>query len=213
MTSAHTTEAKTAARPSLDEMAEIVANLSTYEHTFYKVDFDISEPEYIHGKEDTRTRVELGPEADVISSEIADQPGWHTVMLDIDGPVHVSRDGVSTLVGIDVSIDPFRPGQVLGDLLRHLRGSGIATRTGLHIPPGGQPVFEFRPAANVRLVESSTLGHHHLFVDARVRSNDWMIFLAQFAAVGIIELGYAEASRIRGAAHLRLPWIQKPGAK
>ncbi|WDS52067.1 hypothetical protein SEA_CARON_41 [Microbacterium phage Caron] len=62
------------------------------------------------------------------------------------------------------------------------------------------------------LVESSTPGHCHLYIDKEVNASDVFAILDAFAKAGIVERGYATASRRRGYSALRLPWIKKtPG--
>lgn len=60
-----------------------------------------------------------------------------------------------------------------------------------------------------RLVPSSTPGHHHLWIDVEVDSDDYFELLLLLARLGIIEPGYAGASIARGGTHVRAPWIHK----
>lgn len=54
-----------------------------------------------------------------------------------------------------------------------------------------------------RLVESSTKGHFHLFIDKPMTWEEYRILLDGLARAGIIEQGFAEASLDRGASFLR----------
>lgn len=61
------------------------------------------------------------------------------------------------------------------------------------------------------LVRSSTEGHFHLYVDipGGIPHDAYMTLLAALADAGVIERGYANASRARGFSSLRLPWVKK----
>jgi hypothetical protein len=63
------------------------------------------------------------------------------------------------------------------------------------------------------LVPSSTEGHSHLYVDVHCREEDYFAFLDAAAKVGLIQYGYASASKKKGATFLRLPWVKKPVAE
>lgn len=64
------------------------------------------------------------------------------------------------------------------------------------------------PAA---LLESSTKGHGHLYVELPEETNEYRLtdFLRAAARIGLIDVGYAEASIHRGFTSLRLPWVRK----
>lgn len=65
------------------------------------------------------------------------------------------------------------------------------------------------------LIESSTPGHHHLYLDVPggVKHEDYMELLALLGRIGVIEEGYAEVSIKRGHSDLRLPWVTKHDQK
>lgn len=60
------------------------------------------------------------------------------------------------------------------------------------------------------LVPSSTAGHSHLYVDVRVPQDRYFRLLDSLAECGVIQPGYAAASKHRGGTALRLPWVKKP---
>jgi hypothetical protein len=60
-----------------------------------------------------------------------------------------------------------------------------------------------------QLVPSTTPGHFHLYLDVEVPHEAYMILLDALSAAGIIEPGYARASKARGHTDARLPWIRK----
>lgn len=62
------------------------------------------------------------------------------------------------------------------------------------------------PAA---LVPSSTAGHSHLYIEAAMTWENYAKLLDVLADCGIIERGYADASKARGFTALRLPWVRK----
>lgn len=58
-------------------------------------------------------------------------------------------------------------------------------------------------------IPSSTPGHGHLYVDIEVGEEAYWQFLDACVAVGLVEAGYASASKARGMTTLRCPWIKK----
>jgi hypothetical protein len=59
------------------------------------------------------------------------------------------------------------------------------------------------------LIPSSTPGHSHLYVDVHIREAEYFQLLDALANAGVIQRGYADASKRRGGTALRLPWIKK----
>ena len=61
------------------------------------------------------------------------------------------------------------------------------------------------------LIESSTPGHYHLYLDVPggIPHEGYMALISLLAHLGVIEQGYAEVSRQRGHTDLRLPWVKK----
>lgn len=63
------------------------------------------------------------------------------------------------------------------------------------------------------VVESTTPGHCHLYIDKAVSLGDYLDLLNIFYELGIVEGGYLEAARRRGYTAVRLPWVSKPQSK
>jgi len=62
----------------------------------------------------------------------------------------------------------------------------------------------------VVVVPSSTPGHSHLYFPSSYVSKDMLFVLFDaLADAGIVERGYVAASKARGFAALRLPWVHK----
>lgn len=61
----------------------------------------------------------------------------------------------------------------------------------------------------VAVVESSTAGHSHLFVDLMMPWDDVVKLLDVMAEIGLVEPGYVSASKARGYTAVRLPWVSK----
>jgi hypothetical protein len=63
----------------------------------------------------------------------------------------------------------------------------------------------------VHLVESSTPGHFHLYVEIPygIEQSVYFEWLRASAKIGLLEPGYVEASIARGHSDLRLPWVTK----
>lgn len=59
------------------------------------------------------------------------------------------------------------------------------------------------------LLESSTPGHHHLFIDKEMSWEDYCKLMDVMAEVGILEEGYVRASKHRKYSAARLPWVKK----
>lgn len=64
----------------------------------------------------------------------------------------------------------------------------------------------------VRVVESSTPGHYHLYIDVPIPWSQYEPLLAALANAGVMEEGYYRAAVRREATHLRLPWVAKEPA-
>ena len=60
-----------------------------------------------------------------------------------------------------------------------------------------------------RLVESSTPGHSHLYIDVQMPWRKYKRLLKALMKAGIIEEGYYKMSVKRKATHLRPPWVDK----
>ena len=61
----------------------------------------------------------------------------------------------------------------------------------------------------VTVLPSTTPGHHHLFIDHEVDWDDYVHLLEALTACGLVEPGYAYASKERGYSCVRLPWVKK----
>ena len=59
------------------------------------------------------------------------------------------------------------------------------------------------------LLESSTPGHHHLYIDHEMTWENYKRLLNVMAEVGLLEPGYVGASETRKHTALRLPWVRK----
>jgi hypothetical protein len=86
------------------------------------------------------------------------------------------------------------------------------------VPDGGElpwltTRFRHRPVIDIDhkvwVVPSTTPGHNHLYIDVEMSEAKLMRLLDVMAEVGIVEPGYAAASRAKGFASVRLPWIRK----
>lgn len=59
------------------------------------------------------------------------------------------------------------------------------------------------------IIPSSTEGHGHLYIDVDCSWGNYRNLLDALARCGVIESGYAQASKRKGASYLRLPWVKK----
>ena len=62
------------------------------------------------------------------------------------------------------------------------------------------------------VLNSTTPGHHHLFIDKELGWGEYLEVIRVLVKVGIVEEGYLGASAHRGFTGVRLPWIVKPQA-
>lgn len=60
-----------------------------------------------------------------------------------------------------------------------------------------------------RLVESSTKGHYHLYIDFPVEEGLYFKALDALADAGIVQRGYADKSAVKGQTCVRPPWLKK----
>lgn len=81
------------------------------------------------------------------------------------------------------------------------------------VGPDGNPTGYHTLAIDVdlpvRVRETDTEGHYHLFIDAPMPWETYSKLLDALVEAGIVEEGFAGASKSREATHLRLPWIHK----
>lgn len=79
--------------------------------------------------------------------------------------------------------------------------------------PGHRDLTLHRPVIDidkpVQVVESTTGGHAHLYIDHMMPWEDYLELLAVMVKVGLVEEGYLNASKARGYTAVRLPWISK----
>lgn len=75
------------------------------------------------------------------------------------------------------------------------------------------PLGLHRPILDIdfpaKLIESSTPGHYHLYLDKKLTWEQYERLINVLADVGIIEDGYRNASLDRGFTSVRLPWVKK----
>jgi hypothetical protein len=81
------------------------------------------------------------------------------------------------------------------------------------VGPDGEPTGYHTLAIDVdlpvRVRETDTEGHYHLFIDAPMPWETYSKLLDALVEAGIVEEGFAGASKSREATHLRLPWVHK----
>lgn len=59
------------------------------------------------------------------------------------------------------------------------------------------------------LIPSSTPGHSHLIINEEITWWEYDAIMAAMVDAGLVESGYHKASRKRGFAAIRLPWVKK----
>jgi hypothetical protein len=61
----------------------------------------------------------------------------------------------------------------------------------------------------IKVVESTTPGHFHLYIDVPMSWDRALGVLTAMADAGVVEPGYVAASKARGYTAVRLPWVRK----
>lgn len=61
----------------------------------------------------------------------------------------------------------------------------------------------------VNVIESSTPGHFHLYIDHELDWEDYQRLLWVMADIGLLEEGYVSSSQTRKYTAVRLPWVKK----
>lgn len=61
----------------------------------------------------------------------------------------------------------------------------------------------------VKVVDSSTPGHHHLYIDKPITWEQYVKIMDALVEAGIVEEGFLGASIARGFTGVRLPWKRK----
>jgi hypothetical protein len=64
-----------------------------------------------------------------------------------------------------------------------------------------------------QLIPSSTPGHSHLYLDTLISKDVYLDLLDNLVKAGIVQQGFADGARRRGASSVRLPWIKKGDAQ
>lgn len=76
--------------------------------------------------------------------------------------------------------------------------------------PDGMHAPAFDIDLPIRAIPSSTPDNWHLYIEKAITWEQYLALLWAFVEAGLVEQGYYEASKARGATHLRLPWVKKP---
>lgn len=107
---------------------------------------------------------------------------------------------------------PLEESNVMTSLVDIASITGLAS-LGDHEETSARDVVLHRPVIDidhrVAVVESSTAGHSHLFVDVMMPWEDLVKLLEVLAEIGLVEPGYVNASKARGYTAVRLPWVSK----
>lgn len=114
----------------------------------------------------------------------------YSLELDSDYPTNEHPDDVS-------GMDPEPLSQSVNTI-----GSPIVGRPGMHtvLVDIDHPV---------RVVQSSTPGHYHLYIDVPMPWWRYRKLLRAMSRAGLVEPGYYQAAVRRRATYLRLPWTRK----
>jgi len=78
--------------------------------------------------------------------------------------------------------------------------------------PGGKHKPMIDLDFGVEVVNSSTPGHNHLYIDKDLTEDQYIKLLTTMVEVGLVQPNVLEALKKRGQTHLRLPGVKKGGA-
>jgi hypothetical protein len=100
-----------------------------------------------------------------------------------------------------------RPDVVDREQVANVLDGNIVTSESLWPQNIHRPVLDID--MEVEVLESSTPGHHHVFINKSMTWEQYCKLLDVLEEVGIVESGYVSASKARGYTAVRLPWIKK----
>lgn len=145
------------------------------------------------------------------------QGTWHAPLFDLDYPAAAMASGGATRLVLHRPVS--RP--ALASLRLLMAEIGLA-----RLPPesdeaSGPPGIEsyraqaympettFDLVVPARLVPSSTTGHFHLYLDVRVRWEDYVRLLEEMRDAGLVDGGWFDLALRRKMAVLRKPHVRK----
>jgi hypothetical protein len=77
----------------------------------------------------------------------------------------------------------------------------------VHRPGFHAPILDIDH--HCHLVESSTPGHYHLYIDVPITWEKYAVLLIALKVAGVLQEGYTDLSILRGSTHLRKPNVHK----
>jgi hypothetical protein len=110
----------------------------------------------------------------------------------------LSLDGEDPVWDAGVSVDQ----EICGIEDANILTSDVAGKPGMH-----KLALDIDLPA--RLLPTTTPGHWHLYIDHEMPWDAYVRILDALAEAGVIEKGYARASKIRGYTSVRPPWLAK----
>lgn len=148
----------------------------------YKVVFGA---DYDDGKSRTPVALDDSPNAWSSFSRLGKSRGWHLPVFDVD----------------------HRPEQIATH--SYMPSGGLAEKLLTGALPNEVVICMAFPEAEPRWVPSSTEGHFHVYVDYPYQWDVYVDKLRDLATLGIIEWGYVNVSKERGATYVRMPGVAK----
>lgn len=146
----------------------------------------------------------------LLEEQDADYPRHHAPLLDIDGGFAVRNDSffvdkTANMLWLDTHRDPSdtRVDLYLLTSLTVALGLGTVDHWSRRI------VWQLPKSIDFEWVPSSTEGHGHLYIDAKVPDQSYWQMLVGFARLGVLEPGFVKAAIARGHSAGRLPWVKK----
>ncbi|MFA5798925.1 MAG: hypothetical protein WC892_05100 [Patescibacteria group bacterium] len=152
-------------------------------------------PEVIRSKEQ---------DAQLVSSFT--ETGRHAPVLDLDFDARVAKCGSAT--ALRVSCPPVERGQIVR-LRKNLQACGLVGKQSIVAAVVGTPEVTIIFCVPIRLVKSSTPGHHHLYIEREISWAQYRWLLLALRDAGIIGKDFCKMSVRSRASFLRQPGIKK----
>lgn len=146
---------------------------------------------------------------------------WHAPLFDLDLPARLAPHRVGAILTIEKTV-PERAYEALHGIMEELKlvSSAYAARpfedryaAGIEGYRVSAPVAAretaFRLSVPARLVPSSTQGHFHLYLETRLRWDDYLGLMRRMVDAGLLEKDWVDMNERRRMAMLRKPGIKK----
>lgn len=151
----------------------------------------------------------------ILAGDPNKETSLHAPCVDVDMKMNQltfrDPDGGLPMAGIEWAHTLKDDGKSIEILREFLCDFSLAWQVTLYGDRGYKPRVRvtFHRDTLVHVMESSTPGHHHLYINRSMGWTDYEIFLAILEDCGLCSPAYVHFSRARHETHLRLPGVTK----